>query len=937
MQMRSHLRRTPSLRLALTALASSVGFATANADVQILGAAGTNYSTIQAAVDAASDGDTLLLAGETYAGFVIDAKGLTLIALPGVTHEIQGQIVVRNLPATSWVRLDGLVVRGRPFIGSTENETALRLDLNAGAVHLHGCDVLGGSGPDDFYNSGYADGGHGVHVSDCAQVAFLDCDLQGGNGAGVIGSFKGLGGTGGRGVWAQNTAAAVYDSRCIGGAGGTAGTTGGRGGDGYRAEGVGLFASGSHFEGGDGGDADDFIAFKGGDGGTGIWVELTTMARLLENTYVAGEGGFSLVGPDGDPGLPTFWEGGPLGEEQGSRRSLTVSESLVADGDSFQLRVEGLPGDKVFLAKGVVPDFVFSAGPSSVRLVRFPQYLLWGSGVVIGPSGVLDFAVPTHELVGGAWRSFAAQALILPAGGGRAIGGAVFLTALDDEVGPDCNNNGRRDLFDLIAGIEADCNGDFSPDSCGVTTDCNSNGVDDAIDIECGVSGDVNGNGLLDECEVGVTLHVDAGAAPGGDGSAGAPLDNLADAFSLALDDWRIEVAGGVYSGAQNRELDFAGRDLEVYCPAGSGACTIDLQQSGRAFSALGGSPSIELRGFTISNGFTSLGGPGGLWVGNNASALVEDCMFENCSADGGGGALRSDGDTVMIDCVFENNSAIENGGNSYGGAIHAFGSLQASDTRFSGNSATVGGAIFYQGSSGNNVFAHCIFRSNSAVTAGGAIAQFNGTMRVDNSFFESNSATGGAGGATWTGSTTGGSSNFMYLRSSTLVDNHASQGTGDLEGGGACFVAASGYLLLRNSILWDNTAAVGPAIKGFGSSGWQPGVDVDFCDVEGGSAGIVLVNGNLFAGATVLDIDPIFVNRVASDYRLGNGSPCIDAGDDTELENDRLDIDGDGNTNEAVPLDLIGNPRETDDPLAPDGGVGATPICDMGALERLP
>ena len=48
-------------------------------------------------------------------------------------------------------------------------------------------------------------------------------------------------------------------------------------------------------------------------------------------------------------------------------------------------------------------------------------------------------------------------------------------------------------------------------------------------------------------------------------------------------------------------------------------------------------------------------------------------------------------------------------------------------------------------------------------------------------------------------------------------------------------------------------------------------------------------------------------------------------------------DIDHDGNTSERVPLDLVGNSREVDDPGAPDSGTGAAPITDMGALERIP
>jgi uncharacterized repeat protein (TIGR01451 family) len=47
-----------------------------------------------------------------------------------------------------------------------------------------------------------------------------------------------------------------------------------------------------------------------------------------------------------------------------------------------------------------------------------------------------------------------------------------------------------------------------------------------------------------------------------------------------------------------------------------------------------------------------------------------------------------------------------------------------------------------------------------------------------------------------------------------------------------------------------------------------------------------------------------------AGDYRLGAGSPAIDAGDNASLPADDDDLDGDGDTSETLPLDLDGNPR---------------------------
>jgi hypothetical protein len=66
------------------------------------------------------------------------------------------------------------------------------------------------------------------------------------------------------------------------------------------------------------------------------------------------------------------------------------------------------------------------------------------------------------------------------------------------EIG-DCNNNGVYDAADIDAGTSLDCNGNGRPDEC--ENDCNENGVADGCDINEGTSDDCNTNGIPDECE----------------------------------------------------------------------------------------------------------------------------------------------------------------------------------------------------------------------------------------------------------------------------------------------------------------------------------------------------------------------------------------------------------------------------------------------------
>jgi predicted outer membrane repeat protein len=76
-------------------------------------------------------------------------------------------------------------------------------------------------------------------------------------------------------------------------------------------------------------------------------------------------------------------------------------------------------------------------------------------------------------------------------------------------------------------------------------------------------------------------------------------------------------------------------------------------------------------------------------------------------------------------------------------------------------------------------------------------------------------------------------------------------------------------------------------------------------------------------AGTVVgnIDGDPLFVDESASNYRLSQGSPCIDAGDNMAVPPD-------------VSADHDGYGRFIDDADVPDTGSGTPPIVDMGAYE---
>lgn len=104
---------------------------------------GTDFTTIQAAISAASEGDILVVRPGSYPGNLVIDKGLTILAQPGVGVEPldsrQPTLVVRDLRinATAYVR--GLGVR------SDIGAAAMHVLNCRGRVHIDGCSIVGGA------------------------------------------------------------------------------------------------------------------------------------------------------------------------------------------------------------------------------------------------------------------------------------------------------------------------------------------------------------------------------------------------------------------------------------------------------------------------------------------------------------------------------------------------------------------------------------------------------------------------------------------------------------------------------------------------------------------------------------------------------------------------------------------------------------------------
>lgn len=402
------------------------------------------------------------------------------------------------------------------------------------------------------------------------------------------------------------------------------------------------------------------------------------------------------------------------------------------------------------------------------------------------------------------------------------------------------------------------------------------------------------------------------------------------------------------------------------------GGLYIDANPSGIA--------DLQVRHCTIRNNYA--GGGGGVAIdcvlGGSSKALFEDCLFEGntaslrISSTGAGvfvlGNSGAQINTRFLRCTFRNNYCGNDGGAisatpSGEGSLLAF---QIDSCHFEGNRADDrGGAIWYRMTSNGVsrvVIKNSTFLSNQSGGEGGALfarSSFDNIASDSllNCRFTQNRADGssrvndGQGGAVFLRGSQAGSrthtiancifdQNFATLNGGALGTTSFFSSGGVLEAavvnctffenrtdgdGGAIFVdgsEGSSNLQLQNSVLWNNIAeGTGDALA---TSGGQ--VQVSFSDVEGGLPPVVEDGGNN------LNEDPQFLDPGSGDFRISSCSPLRNAGDNTALPTDWVDLDADTNQSEPLPIDWAGNERVFDDQV--DIGalewVGAPPLLEI-------
>lgn len=373
----------------------------------VLAVPGT-FATVQAAVDAASPGDIVLVAPGNYAELVeVHGKGIALVADGGLV-DLRG-LDVRNVPFGQSFVAQGLEADVPEAVpGFTPGLVARS---NAGSLRFDDCTFRGDAGHPGFVGGPQQprDGTAGAQVINSDDVVFDDCVFAAGSGAWVIEEdFELVMTDGGPGLEVSNSDVVMMDCNALGGHGGSADDTvaynGGRGGAGVlNREGGRVEIHGSSLVGGGGGSADCDGFFptcgSGGPGGDGVLqFDVDSHVALRDNLYLPGEGGYHGNGSgQASSGDPSDLFGGTLTDHPATFRDFDAS-SPVREGQLLALDFAGEPGDGVLFFAALAPGYTPLFWRQGVFLLTFPQVV---SGLFLGTlpaSGELNLDVLVPEL-----------------------------------------------------------------------------------------------------------------------------------------------------------------------------------------------------------------------------------------------------------------------------------------------------------------------------------------------------------------------------------------------------------------------------------------------------------------------------------------------------------------------------------------------------------
>jgi len=235
--------------------------------------------------------------------------------------------------------------------------------------------------------------------------------------------------------------------------------------------------------------------------------------------------------------------------------------------------------------------------------------------------------------------------------------------------------------------------------------------------------------------------------------------------------------------------------------------------------------------------GFTLTGGKGTAWNDEHGSG--------NYYREGGGILIQYWAPRIRFNVIKDNEAYDKTGLVSAGG-----GAIRCGD--------------------GNPLIENNLILHNRGRYGAGIVFNYSGGVIRNNVIADNYGGEDYAGGGLWILANRF-DNKIKVIENNTIVNNSSV-----LPGGGIFLWSANGNYV-RNNIIWGNTAPANPQIRVEGSS-----AEIIYNDIEGG-----------YTGAGNLNLNPDFIQP---GYYLNDTSPCIDAGKDSVVFNDREDPLNPGN-----------------------------------------
>jgi len=364
----------------------------------------------------------------------------------------------------------------------------------------------------------------------------------------------------------------------------------------------------------------------------------------------------------------------------------------------------------------------------------------------------------------------------------------------------------------------------------------------------------------------------------------------ISNAVAKSSSSDEIWVAAGEYVLTTKISIP-AGKNIHLLGVDGRDLTTINANNTGAGMYVFDG----RVGGFTITNGSDSgvyitnaimtnciIAGNRDTWYGGGVN-LGDGGVLSNCivrgnrvTTDRGGGVYVANGGQVW-NCWIENNISSSNGGGCYillGGlvrnsaisgntaAYHSGGAYvwgELSHSTISSNTARFAGGAYLE-SSASGLYNSTICGNTALLTLPGITNAAGGVYlstgcRMTNCLIYGNQALNGSGGG------------VVLVRngdvdSCTIVGNTANRG-----GGIYSYWSSSGTMYVRNTIVYSNEATTGP--NWWYEVGSQYTYFTNCC----------ITNTTMPLGSGFITNSPKFVDPPNNNYRLEEGSPCINAG----------------------------------------------------------